>query len=137
MKKRVFFFNAIILTASSLVMRASSIGYRTYLSSKIGTAGMGLYQLVMSVFILAITAVSYTHLLFSCRFKFLAFPCSNGIFTATRTGHKQYYTLFCKVVCHEASPFGSSNTDGAMTLARTITSSCCQQPVSRSACSSL
>ena len=55
MKKRVFFFNAIILTASSLVMRASSIGYRTYLSSKIGTAGMGLYQLVMSVFILAIT----------------------------------------------------------------------------------
>ena len=44
-----------ILTASSLVMRASSIGYRTYLSSKIGTAGMGLYQLVMSVFILAIT----------------------------------------------------------------------------------
>ena len=68
--------------------------------------------------------------LFSCRFKFLAFPCSNGIFTATRTGHKQYYTLFCKVVCHEASPFGSSNTDGAMTLARTITSSCCQQPVS-------
>ena len=32
MKKRVFFFNAIILTASSLVMRASSIGYRNYLS---------------------------------------------------------------------------------------------------------
>ena len=28
MKKRVFFFNAI--TASSLVVRASSIGYRTY-----------------------------------------------------------------------------------------------------------
>ena len=47
MKKRVFFFNAIILTASSLVMRASSIGYRTYLSSKIGTAGMGLYQLFL------------------------------------------------------------------------------------------
>ncbi len=54
-KKGYSFFNAIILTASSLVMRASSIGYRTYLSSKIGTAGMGLYQLVMSVFILAIT----------------------------------------------------------------------------------
>ncbi len=55
MKKRIFFFNAIILTASSLVMRTGSIGYRMYLSSKIGTAGMGLYQLVMSVFILAIT----------------------------------------------------------------------------------
>ncbi len=55
MKKRVFFFNAMILTASSLIMRASGIGYRTYLSSKIGVAGMGLYQLVMSVFILAIT----------------------------------------------------------------------------------
>ena len=40
MKKRVFFFNAIILTASSLVMRASSIGYRTYLSSKIGNYGI-------------------------------------------------------------------------------------------------
>ena len=39
MKKKGILFNAIILTASSLVMRASSIGYRTYLSSKIGTAG--------------------------------------------------------------------------------------------------
>ena len=55
MKKKAFFRHALILTVSSLVMRAGSIGYRTYLSSKIGTDGMGLYQLVMSVFILAIT----------------------------------------------------------------------------------
>lgn len=55
MKKRVFFFNAVLLTASALLLRTMNISYRVYLTGKIGAEGMGLYQLVFSVFVLAIT----------------------------------------------------------------------------------
>lgn len=55
MKKRVFVINAVILTASSLLMRMTNIGYRVFITEKIGAAGMGLYQLILSVFILAVT----------------------------------------------------------------------------------
>lgn len=55
MKKRVFFLNAVLLTASALLLRTMNISYRIYLTSKIGAEGMGLYQLVFSVFVLAIT----------------------------------------------------------------------------------
>lgn len=55
MKKRVFFLNAVLLTASTLLLRTMNMAYRVYLTSKIGAEGMGLYQLVFSVFVLAIT----------------------------------------------------------------------------------
>lgn len=55
MKKRVFLVNAVILTISSLLMRTTNIGFRVFIADKIGAAGMGLYQLIFSVFILAIT----------------------------------------------------------------------------------
>jgi len=55
MKKRAFLKNAVILTVTMLLLRTTNIGYRVYLSDKIGTAGMGLFQLILSVFILAIT----------------------------------------------------------------------------------
>lgn len=55
MKKRAFIKNAIILTVTMLLLRTTNIAYRIYLSDKIGTTGMGLFQLIFSVFILAIT----------------------------------------------------------------------------------
>ncbi len=56
MKKRVFFLNAAILTASSVVMRLCNIWFRVFICTIIGAAGMGLYQLIFSVFLLGITA---------------------------------------------------------------------------------
>lgn len=55
MNKRVFLINTAILTAGSLLMRMLNIGYRVFISDRIGAAGLGLYQLIFSVFILAIT----------------------------------------------------------------------------------
>lgn len=55
MKKKIFLKNAVILTVAMLLLRTTNIGYRVYLSDKIGAAGMGLFQLIFSVFILAIT----------------------------------------------------------------------------------
>ncbi|MBR4910861.1 MAG: oligosaccharide flippase family protein [Clostridia bacterium] len=53
MKKRVFIKNAAVLTCSSLVLRFAGIVFKIWLASRIGAAGMGLYQLVFSVFMLA------------------------------------------------------------------------------------
>ncbi|WP_283606573.1 oligosaccharide flippase family protein [Faecalispora anaeroviscerum] len=55
MNKRVFLINTLILTAGSLFMRMLNIGFRVFISDRIGAAGLGLYQLIFSVFILAIT----------------------------------------------------------------------------------
>lgn len=55
MTKRNFWLQGILLTAFSLFFRISNIGYRAWLSGKIGPEGMGLYQLIFSVFTLTIT----------------------------------------------------------------------------------
>lgn len=55
MTKRKFFIQGTILTAVSLFLRVTNIGYRSFLSQKIGAEGMGLYQLIFSIFMLAVT----------------------------------------------------------------------------------
>ncbi len=55
MTKRKFFIQGAILTAISLFLRVTNMGYRSYLSQKIGSEGMGLYQLIFSVFMLTVT----------------------------------------------------------------------------------
>lgn len=53
MKKTVFIKNAAILSVSSLLLRFAGIIFKVWLAAKIGSEGMGLYQLVFSVFVLA------------------------------------------------------------------------------------
>lgn len=55
MKKTVFIKNAAILTASSLLLRFAGIIFKVWLAKKIGSEGIGLYQLVFSVYVLAST----------------------------------------------------------------------------------
>lgn len=55
MKKRAFVINALVLTASSILLRILFIVLRVYISGKIGSEGIGLYQLIISVYILFIT----------------------------------------------------------------------------------
>lgn len=47
--------NTALMTSASLIMRCIAMGFQGYLSGKIGAAGIGLYQLVMSVELLAST----------------------------------------------------------------------------------
>ena len=73
----------------------------------------------------------------------LALSGGNGIFTATPTERIKriitYYTLLRKVVCQmgRCPIWIPPQQTGAMPLAGSIAPVCCQQPVSRSACSSL
>ncbi len=55
MKKKLFLKNTVILTIGSLALRAIAVFFGAYISRKIGTEGMGLYQLVFSVYNFAST----------------------------------------------------------------------------------
>ena len=55
LKKTVFIKNALILTASSLILRFVGIIFKVWLAKLIGSEGIGLYHLVFSVYMLAAT----------------------------------------------------------------------------------
>lgn len=55
MKKTLFIKNALILTVSSLVLRFAGIIFKVWLAAAVGSEGIGLYQLVFSVYVLAST----------------------------------------------------------------------------------
>ena len=58
MKQKEFMKNAATMTVTALILRAIGIFFRIYLSGRIGAEGMGLYQLIFSVYVLASTFAS-------------------------------------------------------------------------------
>ena len=52
---KVFVFNTLILIATSLIFRVIDIYFTSYISQKIGAEMLGIYQLIMSVYLFGIT----------------------------------------------------------------------------------
>ena len=55
MKNKMFFKNALILLAGSFLMRTLGVAFGAYLTGKMGAEGMGLFQLISTVYGLAST----------------------------------------------------------------------------------
>ena len=55
-RKMPIFYSAMMLTGVNLLLRMVSTGFQVYLSGRIGAAGLGLLQLVLSVGGMAMTA---------------------------------------------------------------------------------
>lgn len=55
LKKVLFIKNAVILTATSLILRFIGIFFKVWLAAAVGSEGIGLYQLIFSVYMLAAT----------------------------------------------------------------------------------
>ncbi|QNK39214.1 MATE family efflux transporter [Caproicibacter fermentans] len=55
-QKRVFLKNAVFMTLGSVVLRFSGLWFRSCICSWIGASGVGVYQLIFSIFSLGITA---------------------------------------------------------------------------------
>ena len=49
-RKRRFILNAVVLTVSSVLLRTLGLWFRSVITVHIGASGMGLYQLIFSVF---------------------------------------------------------------------------------------
>lgn len=58
MRKLTLLKNAVILTVTSFILRTFGMVVRLYVSNKIGAEGMGLYQLIISIYVLASTFVT-------------------------------------------------------------------------------
>lgn len=91
------FKNTILLTAASFVMRTVSVSFNVYLTNNIGADGIGLFQLIFTVYTLAIT--------FSCSGIKLASMRLTADNSATgKYNHKQImfycigYAIFCGTV---------------------------------------
>ena len=55
-RKLPIFYSALLLTGVNLLLRLVSTSFQVYLSARLGAAGIGLLQLVLSVGMLAMTA---------------------------------------------------------------------------------
>lgn len=55
MKKRSFIINAFFLTSATLIAKVIGIIFRVYMSNKIGSEGIGLYQLITTIYFFAAT----------------------------------------------------------------------------------
>lgn len=55
MKKNKFLLNALILSGTSLFLNTVIISFKVYIAGKIGAEGMGLYQLIISIYIFGAT----------------------------------------------------------------------------------
>lgn len=51
---KIIFINLLMLTITSLILRTVNISFQVYLSNKLGPEGMGLFQLITSIYFLAI-----------------------------------------------------------------------------------
>lgn len=86
MKKTVFIKNAMILTASALILRLAGIVFKIWIAQLIGSEGVGLYQLIFSFYMLAATfatsgiSTAVTRLVS----EELALGCKNGIMRILR-----------------------------------------------------
>ena len=58
MKSFVFIKNTVILTATSLILRVVGMLFKIRIAAAIGSEGIGLYQLIMSVYVLTATFAS-------------------------------------------------------------------------------
>lgn len=55
MKKRRFIINAAIMTGTGLLTRTLGMGFRVYMSNTIGSNGIGLFQLICSIYYFCVT----------------------------------------------------------------------------------
>lgn len=58
MKKTLFIKNAAVLTVSSLILRFLGVIFKVWLSNTVGSEGIGLYQVIFSLYMLASTFAS-------------------------------------------------------------------------------
>ncbi|MGN1059457.1 MAG: polysaccharide biosynthesis C-terminal domain-containing protein [Clostridia bacterium] len=89
-----FFINAVILACTTVFLRGAGVAFNVYITNRIGAEGIGLFGLIMSVYMLATTVASSGVNLAATRLvtEELALGCDRGMRKAM--GACMAYTLF-------------------------------------------
>ncbi len=114
MKKTIFIKNAAILTASSLILRFIGIVFKVWLAGKIGSEGIGLYQLTFSVYVLAATFA--TSGICTAVTRLLADEMALGSKKGVKKilGRSIFLTLFIAIITHCLLFFGAEFIAGRL-----------------------
>lgn len=78
-KIRFFIYNGIILTLTSLLLQSVGVAFGVYISNKIGSEAVGVYQLIMSVYIFS-TTLAMSGINFACM-RIVSEELALGLFT--------------------------------------------------------
>lgn len=57
-RTQLFLMNAVIMTVTSMLMSGAGVWFNLYVSSRLGAEGMGVYQLILSVYTFSVTLAS-------------------------------------------------------------------------------
>lgn len=55
---KVFLFNTIILVVSSLILKSIGVSFGIFVSNRIGKEAVGIFQLIMSIYLFTVTVAS-------------------------------------------------------------------------------
>ena len=88
MRKRRFIINAFVMTGSALLTRTLGMGFRVYMSNTIGADGIGLYQLICSLYFFCVTFSTSGITLIATR-------TVTECFARGENGRGKHYTSLC------------------------------------------
>lgn len=109
---KVFLLNGILLTCTSLLLRSIGMFFGVYISNKIGTEAVGLYQLIMSVYMFFVTLASSGINLATSRIvsEQMAYSNQNSIKTATKKciNYSLFMGILACIILFVFAPFIST-----------------------------
>lgn len=89
-----YFLNALILSGCTLLMRTVSVAFNAFCVNKVGSEGMGLFSLVMSVYTFAVTVATSGVNLASTRLTALYYGKNQGKSVKSAMGKCFLYSFF-------------------------------------------
>ena len=90
---KVFIFNTVILMVSGILLRVLAIYFNVYISNRIGTEMLGVFQLIMSVYLFGITLANFGINLSSTRVVSEELALGNVSGTKKVAKHCLYFSL--------------------------------------------
>lgn len=106
---KLFLFNTVILTLTSILIRAIDMFFSVYVANKIGSEGSGLFELIMSIYLFATTIANAGISLAATRIVAEEFDTnnSNGVATAMKKCifYSLFFGAFAAIILYTCAPF--------------------------------
>lgn len=110
---KLFLFNTIILTLTSILVRIIDMFFSVYVANKIGSEGSGLFELIMSIYLFASTFANAGIYLAATRIVAEEFDTKgpDGAYFAMKKciSYSLFFGILASIILFTCSPFLVSN----------------------------